>query len=85
MERFEEAKSVPPAPDENAIPEIKALQATAAKPFAALEKDRLARTVDLTKRYAQALEKLQSDLVRAGKLDDATAVKAARERAKGNM
>ena len=83
IERFTETKAL--APDENAIPEIKSLQTNAAKPFASLERDRLMRMTDLTKRYTQALERLQADLVRAGKIDNAAAVKAARERAKGNL
>jgi len=82
MERFEEAKSLPSAPDEATIAEIKSLQANAIRPFAALEKDRLSRITTLTRRYGQALEQLQPELVRAGKLADATAVKEARERAK---
>ena len=82
IKRFAETKALPPAPDEAAIAEIKTLQANAAKPFAALEKDRLSRMATLTKRYGQALEQLQTDLVKAGKVDEAVAVKEARERAK---
>ena len=82
MARFEETKSLPPVPDEDTITEIKALQANAIRPFTALEKDRLTRMTTLTKRYGQALEQLQTDLTKAGKFDEATAVKEARERAK---
>jgi len=82
IERFEETKTLPSVPDEDAIAEIKALQANAIRPFAALEKDRLGRMTTLTKRYGQALEQLQSDLVRASKLEDAAAVRTMRERAK---
>ena len=82
MERFEATKNIPSAPDEETIAEIKNLYANAAKPFAALEKDKASRMTALTKRYGQALEQLQASLVKAGKLDEATAVKAARERAK---
>jgi len=85
MERFEETKSLPPVPDEDAIAEIKALQANAIRPFAVLEKDKLARMATLTRRYGQALEQLQTDLVKAGKFDDAAAVKEARERAKRTL
>ena len=80
--RFEETKNIPSTPDEETIAEIKTLHANAAKPFAALEKDRASRMTSLTKRYGQALEQLQASLVKAGKLDEAAAVKAARERAK---
>jgi len=82
IERFEETKTLPSTPDEEAIAEIKTLQANAIRPFAALEKDRLSRMATLTRRYGQALEQLLSELVRAGKLDDAASVKEARERAK---
>jgi len=82
MERFEAAKVLPSAPDEEAIAEIKALQASTIRPLAALEKDRLSRMATLTRRYGQALEQLKADLTRAGKFDDATAVSEARERAK---
>ena len=80
MERFEETKRVPSTPDEDAIAEIKALHANAAKPFAALEKDRSSRMTMLAKRYGQALEQLQTSLVKSGKLEEATAVKEAQER-----
>ena len=80
--RFEEMRSVPSASDENTIAEIRTLHANAVRPFAALEKDRASRMTALTKRYGQALEQLQTSLVRAGKLDEAAAVKVARERAK---
>ena len=82
IERFEETKSLPPAPDDDAIAEIKALQTNAFRPFAAAEKDRLTRMTTLTRNYGRALEQLQPDLVRAGKLADAAAVEEARERAK---
>ena len=84
MERFEETKSVPPAPDKDAIPEIKSLQANAARPFTQVEQDKRVRTTNLIKRYAQALESLQAELVKAGKFDAAEAVKEARERAKAD-
>jgi len=82
MARFEETKSLPPEPDKDAIAEIKTLQANAIRPFTPLEKDRLARMTTLTRRYGQALEQLQTDLVKAGKFDEATAVRTMRERAK---
>jgi len=82
IDRFNETKRLPPAPDEETIAEIKALQANAIRPFAALERDRLSRMTTLTRRYGQALEQLQPELVRAGKLDAAIAVRDARERAK---
>jgi len=82
IERFEETKSVPPTPEEDTIAEIKTLQANYTRPFAVLEKDRLARMATLTRRYGQALEQLQTDLVKTGKLAEAAAVKEARERAK---
>ena len=82
IERFEATKRLPPAPDEGAIAEIKTLQTNAIRPLTALEKDRSSRMTTLTKRYGQALEQLQAELTRAGKLDEATAVSEAWERAK---
>ena len=82
MERFEKEKSIPPSPDEKTITEIKTLQTNAARPFMTLERDMLTRLSTLTQRYGQALEQVQANLVKADKLDDATAVSEARKRAK---
>ena len=82
MERFENEKIVPTEPDETEIAEITTVQANYLKALAAVEKDMGARMGNLTKRYAQALEQLQADLVRTDKLDDATAVNEALERAR---
>jgi len=82
IERFGEMNTLPSAPDEETISEIKTLQANTIRPFTTLEKDKLSRMTALTKRYGLALEQLLSDLTKAGKLDDATAVSEARERAK---
>lgn len=80
--RFETKKTVPPKPDENEIAEIKTLQANYNRAYASVEKDMNARLVTLKQKYGQALERLQTDLVKAGKLNEATGVKKARERAK---
>jgi len=82
FERFEREQSIPSTPDEKAIAEIKTLQTNASKPLTTLEKDMLTRLGTLTQRYGQALEQLQASLVKADKLDDATAVSEARKRAK---
>jgi ribosomal protein L22 len=79
--RFEETKCPPPTPDKDAIKEIRDLQANAARPFAQLENEKRLRMSTLTKRYGQALDSLQGELVKAEKLDDATVVKEARQRA----
>ena len=85
IERFTETKTLPPTPDDKAITEIKSLQTNAIRPFASLERDKLARMNTLTQRYGQALERLQTELVKAGKLDDATAVREARECARRTL
>jgi hypothetical protein len=81
-ERFERMKSLPPEQDEGEIEEIKALQSAYVKQFTALEKEMLSRLGLLTQQYEQALGRLQAERVKAGKLDEATAVSEARERAK---
>ena len=80
--RFGTEKSVPSKPDDAAIAELKALQTSYNRAYAPLEKEMNTRLATLTQRYGQALEQLQSSLVKAGRLDEATGVKAARERAK---
>jgi hypothetical protein len=82
IERFEKMKSLPPEQDEGEIEEIKAFQAAYVKQFTALEKEMLSRLGLLTQQYEQALGRLQAERVKAGKLDEATAVSEARERAK---
>jgi hypothetical protein len=82
IERFGEEKGVPPEPGADTLAEVKRLQASYAKAVAPLEKERAARLAPLAQRYGQALERLQAELVRAGKVEDAVAVKEARERAR---
>jgi len=80
IERFKATLSVPSAPAEDTIAEIKTLQTNYNKFFSALEKDMNTRLGALTSRYVQALDRLKLDLTKAGKLDEATAVSEARER-----
>ena len=51
------------------------------KQFADFEKDMTARLGTLTVKYEQALDLLQKELVKAGKMDEATAVQAERAKA----
>ena len=80
IKRFMGTLSVPPAPEENTITEIRTLQANYNKSLASLEKDMNARLAPLTARYAQVLGQLKTELTRDGKLDEATAVSEAQER-----
>ncbi len=72
--RFQKAKSLPSKSDDAEIPEIKTLQASYVKQFSAWEQDMNAQLGALTAKYGQALDRLQKELVKAGKLDEATAV-----------
>ena len=81
IDRFQKAKSQPAAPDESAIPEIKALQSAYVRRYTELETDLAAKLGTLTVKYEQALDRLQKELVKAGKLDEATAVQQERDKA----
>ncbi len=80
--RFQKAKSLPAAADAGEIQEIKTLQAGYVKQFTAWEQELTAKLGTLTAKYVQALELLQKELVKTGKLDEATAVQEENERAK---
>ncbi len=79
--RFEQAKSLPSAPDEAESPEIKAFQAAYTKQFAVWEMDMTAKLGALTVNYGQALDRLLKEQTRAGKLDEAAAVNQELEKA----
>lgn len=79
--RFQRAKSLPATLDEKEIPEIKALQTGYVKQYAEFEKEMTAKLGSLTAKYVQALDLLQKELVKTGKLDEATEVQAERAKA----
>ncbi len=81
IERFQKTKTLPAAPDENALPVIKSFQSDYVKQYTNLERDMTAQLGTLTSKYGQALDRLQKDLVRIGQLDEATAVQQEREKA----
>ncbi len=81
IERFQQVKSLPATPDENEMPEIKALQSAYTKQFVVWEMEMTGQLSTLTTRYEQALDRLQKELVKAGKLDEATAVQKERDKA----
>lgn len=64
------------------IPEVVSLRTALASRSAHLEKKRAGQIVDLTERYDEALEKVQKNLVKVDKLDEAKAVQAERARAR---
>ncbi len=80
IERFQTAKSLPAKLDDAEIPEIKTLQASYVKQFSAWEQDMTVQLNTLTTKYEQALDRLQKELVKTGKLDEATAVRQERDR-----
>ncbi len=72
---------MPAAPDAGEISEIKAIQAAYLKQYAEFEKEMTGKLGSLAGKYAQALDYLQKELVKAGKLDEATAVQTERTKA----
>ncbi|GEM_PF-3521631 len=82
IERFKKARCLPAETADDEIPEIKALQEAYVGQYSKLESEMLARLCDLSAKYEQALERLQKDLTRALKLDEATAVMEERQKAK---
>jgi len=71
--------------DGKETPEIKALQSAYVKQYADLERDLTAKLGTLSTKYEQALDLLQKELVKAGKLDDAMAVETERARVQASV
>jgi formylglycine-generating enzyme required for sulfatase activity len=67
--------------NENELPEIKAFQVAYVKQYAKMEIDLTLKLGALTEKYELALDRLQKEMVKAGKLDEATAVSEEREKA----
>ncbi len=81
IERFQKAKSLPATLDESAIPEIKSFQSAYTKQFSAWEMDMTSKLGALAVNYGQALDRLQKELTKAGKFDEALAVNQELEKA----
>ena len=79
--RFQKAKSLPSTLDEAEIQEIKVLQSSYVKKYAEIEKEMTAKLGSLSTKYEQVLDLLQKELVKDGKLDEATVVQAERAKA----
>jgi formylglycine-generating enzyme required for sulfatase activity len=82
IDRFQKEKSQPATLNENELPVIKAYQVAYVKQYAKLETDLTLKLGALTVKYEQDLDRLQKEMVKAGKLDEATAVLEEREKAK---
>ncbi len=81
IDRFQKAKTLPDAPDDKEIQEIKAFQSAYVQQYSKLETEMTAKLGTLTTKYEQALDRLQKELVKAEKLEEATAVQEEREKA----
>ena len=78
IEQFRKEKAMPDkAP---ALLDIHNLQSSYTKQASTHETDKAKKIISLTRRYDQALERLQKSLVSSGKLDDARAVQEERQR-----
>jgi len=58
LERFQQAKSMPPQPEAATLPEIRSLQSAYVKQYNGLEQELTANLGMLTTRYEQALDRL---------------------------
>ena len=74
IDRFQKEKSQPATLNENELPEIKACQIGYMKQYAKLETDLTLKLGAVTVKYEQDLDRIQKEMVKAGKLDEATAV-----------
>lgn len=82
IDRFQKEKSQPATLNEDEQKEIKVYQVAYVKQYAKLETDLILKLGALTEKYELALDRLQKEMVKAGKLDEATAVSEEREKAK---
>jgi formylglycine-generating enzyme required for sulfatase activity len=81
IEKFQKDKNV--AAD-STVPEIRKLQAAAAKQMSDMEMDKARKVTTLATQYDAALERLQKELTKAGKLDEATAIQEERNKVKNS-
>lgn len=84
IEKFQKDKNVPSVPSESALPEIKKLQTASAKQMADFEMDKARKVITLVTQYDAALDRLQKDFTKAGKIDEATAVQEERNKVKSS-
>jgi formylglycine-generating enzyme required for sulfatase activity len=82
IERYQKDKTIPASPAENEIAEIRSLQVTYVRQFADLELDKARKIITLATQYDAALDRLQKDLTRTDKIDEATAVQSERNKVK---
>lgn len=80
IERFRGAKTLPNRVDADLIREIKACQAGYVKQYAKVEAEMVTALGALTRKYEQALARIQRELVQAEKLEEATAVDSERRK-----
>jgi hypothetical protein len=73
IDRFQKEKSQPATLNEDEQKEIKVYQVAYVKQYAKLETDLILKLGALTEKYELALDRLQKEMVKAGKLDEATA------------
>ena len=81
IERFQKAKSLSASPAENEILEIKAFQSSYVQQYKRLETEMTSQLGMLTSKYEQVLDRLQKELVKALKIDEAAAVNQELEKA----
>ncbi len=74
IERFGKMKGMPASHEEPKMQEIKALQSAYVAQYKRLETDMIIQLGTLTENYVKALDRIQKELTKAEKLDDATSV-----------
>ena len=84
IERFRKNKGVPPSSLEAEIIEIRNLQVVSNRQMTDLELEKARKVITLATQYDGALDRLQKDLTKAGKLDDATAIQDERNKVKNS-
>ncbi len=81
LERFQKEKKIEPVSE---LPEFKKLQSISSKQLSDLELDKANRIITLSTQYETALEQLQKELTRTGKIDEATAIQDERNNVKNS-
>lgn len=81
IERFQKDKNIPL---DSALPELKKLQNVFLKQLTDLEQDKARRVSTLVTQYDTVLEKLQKELTKAGKIDEATVIQGERDKVKSS-
>lgn len=81
IERFRREKTINSAA---VLPELKELQAVSSKQTLDLELDKARKIINLTARYDGVLDRLQKELTKAGKIDEATVIQDERNNVKNS-